>query len=113
MIKDKSMPLYTVTIGEFIELTKLSVHSVLTESSGQMPALGSAPPPHDEHFNISQCAEFLGCSHVSIHNYKKSGLPYYKMGRKILFRKAEVLEFMKTASRRLRNFSKRKINQVL
>jgi hypothetical protein len=106
MIKDKSMPLYTITIGEFIELTKQTVQSVIIESTG-----GSSPSePQDEHFNIAQCANFLKCSLVSIHKYKKQGLPYYKIGRKILFKKTEVLNFMKIATKRLRSIGRSQTN---
>lgn len=53
----------------------------------------------DKHFTIDQLAEFLRCSKVSIHKYKKQGLPYYKIGRKILFKESEVLDFMKGNSK--------------
>jgi hypothetical protein len=38
---------------------------------------------------------------VSIHAYKKKGLPFYRVGRKVLFKKSEVLEFMKNSTKRL------------
>ena len=46
-------------------------------------------------FSILELAKFLRCSKVSIHNYKKLGMPFYRIGRKILFKKNEVLNFMK------------------
>lgn len=30
----------------------------------------------EEHFNISELAQFLKCSKVSVHKYKKKGLPF-------------------------------------
>ena len=103
MIQDKAAPLYTMTIGEFIELTRQTVQAVLSEH-----ATVSTESSEDEHFSIAECARFLKCSLVSIHNYKKKGLPYYKMGRKILFKKNEVLAFMKNATKRLCNLAKKK-----
>jgi hypothetical protein len=49
----------------------------------------------DECFDITGLAEFLHCSKASIHSYKKKGMPYYRIGRKILFKKSEILNFMK------------------
>ena len=50
----------------------------------------------DQEFNIQELGKFLRCSKASIHNYKHLGLPFYRVGRKILFKKSEVLAFMKT-----------------
>jgi excisionase family DNA binding protein len=97
MIKDKSMPLYVITIGEFIELTRQTVLAVMSEKGSDAPSTLT----DDEHFTIAQCAKFLRCSLVSIHKYKKVGLPYYKIGRKILFKKSEVLAFMKGKGKKL------------
>ena len=89
---DYLKPLYTLTIGEFMELNRQMVRSLLLE---HIPK--PSQEDKEEHFNIRQCAKFLGCSLVSIHSYKKRGLPYYRIGRKVLFKKSEVLDFMKTA----------------
>ncbi len=87
-------PLFTLTIGEFIELTKSLVNEAIKEISEQKHAT-EAISGNDENFNIMELAGFLRCSKVSVHNYKKKGLPFYRVGRKILFKKLEVLEFMK------------------
>lgn len=85
-------PLYTLTIGEFIALTRQLVDEALKElqTKAEKPA-GET----EEHFNIGQLAAFLKCSKVSIHNYKRLGMPFYRIGRKILFKKSEVLNFMR------------------
>lgn len=49
-----------------------------------------------EVLNITELGKFLRCSKASVHNYKHLGLPFYRVGRKILFKKSEVLLFMKT-----------------
>lgn len=89
-MSDLLKPLYTLSIGEFVELTRKTVQNVVSENQPETSAAEK-----EEHFNIPQCAKFLQCTVVSIHNYKKKGLPYYRIGRKILFKKSEVLEFMK------------------
>ena len=85
-------PLFAMTAGEFMEMLKGMVTKILAEMQ-----TGIKPPEQEkeETLNISQCASFLKCTKMSIHNYKKKGLPFYKMGRTILFKKNEVLDFMK------------------
>lgn len=89
-------PLFTLTIGEFTELVKEIVNESVAE---HLKIVSSPKQEKEEHFNIEELSAFLGCSKVSIHAYKKKGLPYYRIGRKILFKKTEVLQFMKTLTR--------------
>lgn len=88
-------PLYALTIGEFVELAKILVNEVLNERAEQGKKMGDGLQDGTEHFDIEELAAFLHCSKVSVHNYKRKGLPYYRIGRKILFKKQEVLDFMK------------------
>ena len=89
----KSKPLFTLTIEEFIALTKGLVEEVLGQKQKEQT---DKQTEQDECFDILALADFLHCSKVSIHNYKKKGMPFYKIGRKLLFKKAEILNFMKT-----------------
>lgn len=91
----ESKPLYSLTIGEFIELTKKLVEETLKEREQVKKADTTENEEKVETFNIGELAKFLRCSKVSIHNYKKLGMPFYRIGRKILFKKNEVLNFMK------------------
>lgn len=91
----ESKPLYSLTIGEFIELTKKLVEETLKEREQVKKAVATDTEEKAETFNIGELAKFLRCSKVSIHNYKKLGMPFYRIGRKILFKKNEVLNFMK------------------
>lgn len=57
----------------------------------------TAPVPDhakDEQFTIAELAAYLRCSKVTILAYRRQGLPFYKMGHKILFSKSDVLAFM-------------------
>jgi excisionase family DNA binding protein len=92
MMNDKN-PLFTLTIGEFKNLVTELIQEVLSEKDEAAKKNKSAS--QDEvYFNIPELAAFLKCSKVSIHKYKKKGLPYRRIGRKILFKKSEVLAFM-------------------
>lgn len=90
-------PLYTLTIEEFITLTKKLIVEVIDAGrSEEAKSTHNDLKQSDEMFTVLELKDFLRCSKVSIHNYKKLGLPFYKIGRKLLFKKAEVLQFMKT-----------------
>ena len=88
-------PLYALTVGEFTELTKQLVEETLKENEQKKQADKEVEEDKTDTFNILELAKFLRCSKVSIHNYKKLGMPFYRIGRKILFKKNEVLNFMK------------------
>ena len=88
-------PLYALTVGEFTELTKQLVEETLKENEQKKQADKEVEEDKADTFNILELAKFLRCSKVSIHNYKKLGMPFYRIGRKILFKKNEVLNFMK------------------
>lgn len=99
----ENSPLFALTVKEFSELTRELVSQTI-QSSG-LPT--KEPPKEDsgqpEHFNIAGLASFLNCSKVSVHSYKKMGLPFYRLGRKVLFKKTEVMDFMKGLKRKLTN----------
>jgi excisionase family DNA binding protein len=92
-MSDLKKPLYALTVEEFIELTEKTVRQAI--EAEKVKQLGETSGPVDNCMTIRQCADFLNCSLVSIHNYKKQGLPYYRVGRKVLFKTSEVLNFMK------------------
>lgn len=89
-------PLYALSIEEYISLTK----TLIAEAIATLKPLPVADHDQQTEFSISELAKFLRCSKVSIHNYKKLGMPFYKIGRKVLFRKNEVLDFMKALRNR-------------
>jgi excisionase family DNA binding protein len=92
-MKEKN-PLFTLTIGEFSDLIREIVNDEL--QNHKEPAVVKEK---DIHFTLDELAEFLRCSRVSIHKYKKMGLPFYRLGRKVLFKKSEVLVFLKEKTR--------------
>ncbi len=89
-------PLFTLTISEFKTLSRILIEEALEERSQLKKKLEESEIEKEEHFTIKELAQFLSCSKQSIHNYKKAGLPYYRIGRKILFEKRKVLSFMKS-----------------
>lgn len=88
-------PLFTLTIGEFMALTKKLVEETINEKMQSSSIQKLDETNENAELNISELTTFLHCSKASVHNYKKLGMPFYRIGRKILFRKNEVLNFMK------------------
>ena len=95
-MKQEAKPLYTLTIDEFITLTKKLIEEAINSKKGENNISNNDIKQNEEEFNILELSKFLHCSKVSIHNYKKLGLPFYRIGRKLLFKKTEVLNFMKS-----------------
>ena len=53
--------------------------------------------PDEVYLSQSETAKFLRMSMPTIISWKKSGkIPFYQRGRKILFKKSEVLDAMKS-----------------
>lgn len=88
-------PLFTLTIAEFMVLTKKLVEETINEKMQSFNTQKLDETNEVAELNISELTKFLHCSKASVHNYKKLGMPFYRIGRKILFRKNEVLNFMK------------------
>jgi excisionase family DNA binding protein len=91
------MPVYALSIREFKGLVKLLVNEVLKERAiFEHDKQGNNASNNEDTLSTKELCAYLKCTTMSIHNYKKLGLPFYKLGRKLLFKKAEVLEFMAT-----------------
>ena len=90
-MNEEKKPLYALSVEEYINLTK----KLIAEAVAPLKQLPTSENEDETEYNISELAKFLRCSKVSIHNYKKLGMPFYKIGRKVLFKKNEVLDFMK------------------
>ena len=87
-------PLFKLSVAEYIALTKQVIEDTLKEKGKDLfPHLNESLT--DKILTIEELQSFLHCSKTSIHYYKKLGLPYYRVGKKILFRMSEVLNFMK------------------
>jgi hypothetical protein len=84
IIKTKEMninnkPLYSLTIEEFVTLTKGLINEAIIEKGFIERQSTDVSKVKEEHFTIKELAAFLHCSKVSIHNYKKIGLPFYRL----------------------------------
>ena len=94
MLTDEK-PLFTLSIGEYIAMTEKLINKAL-ELKEQEKKTKENEKENNDHLTINQLSEFLHCSKVSIHKYKKKGMPYYRVGKKLLFKKMEILNFMRS-----------------
>jgi hypothetical protein len=89
---DESRPMFNLTVEEFISLMRSTIEDAKSEEARIVPLdLSSC---NDQEFSIEGLMNFLGCRKASVHKYKKRGMPFYRVGRVVLFRKEEVLAFM-------------------
>jgi excisionase family DNA binding protein len=94
-------PLFSLTIGEYMSLTRKLIEDALAGKA--LAGTEQIPDPDgSKEFTIKGLMNFLGCSKASVHNYKNLGMPFYRVGRKVLFKKDEVLNFMKGIKNRKR-----------
>ncbi len=82
-----------LTIGEFRDELKSIVSECLAEQ-----AATATPPPEPESYihGLQGLADFLGTGVTAAWSLKKSGkVPFYQTGRKLFFKKSEVLQALK------------------
>lgn len=63
---------------------------------------GEPDPPSDDLLNIEDIQKIFHVSKVTVHKWKKKGLiPFYKMNRKVYFKKSEVISSMNHKKRKM------------
>lgn len=74
--------------------------SIINECVESAIAKNLAPPPDESLLCRKDIARFLNVSLVTISAWTKSGkLPYYQIGSRIYFKKAEVMKIFETKSK--------------
>ena len=85
----------SIPIEDLTNLINIAVEnaiSKLNEPADQPPS-----SPSDDFISLDAVAKLLRVSKVTLHSYKKAGLiPFHRLGRRVLFRKSEVLNCLKT-----------------
>ncbi len=88
----------TLSFEEFTQTIKDCVTEVLYQDT-QDKTSKEVP---EELLTISDVQEIFQVSKVTIHKWKKLGLiPFYKVNRKLYFKKSEILESLKEKQRKL------------
>jgi hypothetical protein len=89
---------------ESIEVRLSNIETLLLDIKHE-PRPETTTPPQERKtlHSIRELAEFIGCSTVTAHAFKKSGrIPFRQMGRKVMFDTVEVLTAMDQTKRKSR-----------
>jgi hypothetical protein len=88
----------TLKVDDLIDIIKKSVSDVISSKKTE----ASNDPPPEDLMNIEDIQKIFNVSKVTVHKWKKKGLlPYYKMNRKVYFKKSEVIDSMSYKKRKL------------
>lgn len=88
----------SLSIDELIDLIKKGVSEAISSN----PKKESQQVVSDDLLNIEDIQKIFGVSKVTVHKWKKKGLiPFYKMNRKVYFKKSEVIDSMAHKKRKM------------
>ena len=81
----------SLNIKELEELIKKCISEVISLNGKEQTNV----IPIDDLLNIEDIQKIFNVSKVTVHKWKKKGLiPFYKMNRKVYFKKSEVISSM-------------------
>lgn len=88
----------TLQLEDLQNLIKESIRQVLNENVEEK----SKPEEKEEILTTEDIQRMFKVSKVTIHKWKKKMiLPYYKMGRKVYFKKSEIFGLLEVKRRKL------------
>lgn len=88
----------SLKVDDLIDMIKKCVSDVISLK----PKDGNNETPSDDLLNIEDIQKIFNVSKVTVHKWKKKGLiPFYKMNRKVYFKKSEVISSMNHKKRKM------------
>jgi hypothetical protein len=88
----------SLSVGELSEIIKECISGFFAEQHKEY----RQEPPADDLLSIEDIQKIFKVSKVTVHKWKKKGLiPFYKMNRKVYFKKSEVINSMCHKKRKL------------
>ena len=88
----------SLNIKELEELIKKCISEVISLNGKEQTNV----IPIDDLLNIEDIQKIFNVSKVTVHKWKKKGLiPFYKMNRKVYFKKSEVISSMSHKKRKM------------
>lgn len=83
---------------ELKDFIREAIKEVLTEELLSLRPIEKKEREEEVVFTIAELAKYLKCSLPTIHAMKKEGLiPFYRLGRKVYFKKSEIDEAANTS----------------
>jgi len=92
---DRKQPIYMLTVEQFSDLVRdLITEKQISQNNEQTDTTDN----NEDMMTVESLSEFLHCSQATVFNHRKKGwLPQpYQVGRKVVWKKSEVVEFLKT-----------------
>ena len=91
----QSIQLVQVTPSELVNLINEELRSHIENLSNQL----SKHPQEKEILSRKDCAELLGVSLVTLHDWNKKGIiTPYKLGNRTFYRRSEILETLSNSN---------------
>lgn len=88
----------SLNVEDLFDMIKKCVEDAVSLKTKEV----SQSPPSDELLNIEDIQKIFNVSKVTVHKWKKKGLiPFYKMNRKVYFKKSEVISSMNHKKRKM------------
>jgi hypothetical protein len=88
----------SLSIEELSELIKNCISGLIASQS----KIDNQAPPPDDLLSIEDIQKIFKVSKVTVHKWKKKGLlPFYKMNRKVYFKKSEVINSLSHKKRKM------------
>jgi len=86
-------PLFTLTIGEFIELNKQIIRETLSEL--QLNENNAPLTVNKEILSIAEVSEMLNISKSTVYGMNnRRVIPFIKQGKKVYYKRSEILEWL-------------------
>lgn len=93
--------LTSVTQHELSQIIEQSMRRVLSEKTGKTSANATVNGNDADFLTIGQASEFLNIPVATLYDYThKRKIPFNKIGKKLLFNKTELIEWIKTHRRK-------------
>ena len=88
----------SLKVEDLFDMIKKCVSEAVSLKSKE----GAQILPSDDLLNIEDIQKIFNVSKVTVHKWKKKGLiPFYKMNRKVYFKKSEVINSMAHKKRKM------------
>jgi len=88
----------SLNVEELTEILKKCIYEAFSSKNKEIPKEISS----DDLLNIEDIQKIFNVSKVTVHKWKKKGLiPFYKMNRKVYFKKSEVIDSMSHKKRKM------------
>jgi hypothetical protein len=88
----------SLKVEDFFEMIKKCISDAISLKLKE----GDQETPADDLLNIEDIQKIFNVSKVTVHKWKKKGLiPFYKMNRKVYFKKSEIINSMNNKKRKM------------